>query len=169
MYTNPSSPQSIRYVREALEKTIAPELQSDKAKVVLAMIQTILASVEKRIPVEIQYMADECNRMRAILAEARKRAEGVDSEAAAEVRAAAAAVAALPEFPPQASSAAVTDAYREASAQFTRALGALHGLIADGVEGAPELLQQARAYVALRFARDMQAVYAMEGGLIGKG
>jgi hypothetical protein len=169
MYTNPSSPQSIRYVREALEKTIAPELQSDKAKVVHAMIQTILASIEKRIPVEMQYMADECNRMRAILAEAGKRAQGVDSESAAEVRAAAAAVAALPEFPPQASTAEINDAYREASAQFTRALGALHGLIADGVEGAPALLQEARSYVALRFARDMEAVYAMEGGLIGKG
>lgn len=169
MYTNPSSPQSIRYVREALEKTIAPELQSDKAKVVLAMVQTILASVEKRIPVEMQYMADECNRMRAILAEAGRRAEGVASEAAAEVRDAAAAVVALPEFPPQASATEINNAYREASAQFTRALGALHGLIAEGVEGAAALLQEARAYVALRYQRDMQSVYAMEGGLIGKG
>ena len=59
MYANPSSAQSVRYVREALAATIAPEVQSDQAKVLLAMVDTVLASVEKRIPVEQQYMADE--------------------------------------------------------------------------------------------------------------
>ena len=55
MYTNPSASQSVRYVREALASTIAPEVHSDKAKVVLAMMQTVLLSVEKRIPVEVKY------------------------------------------------------------------------------------------------------------------
>ena len=85
MYTNPSASQSVRYVREALASTIAPEVHSDKAKVVLAMMQTVLLSVEKRIPVEQQLMADESGRMRALLASAAERCRDGDSPAAAEI------------------------------------------------------------------------------------
>ena len=58
---------------------------------------------------------------------------------------------------------------RELSALFTAALSPLHTLAAANVEGAQASLDEARAYTALRLDRDMRSVFAMEGGLLGKG
>ncbi len=168
MYTNPTSAQSVRYVRDALKKTIAPELQSDQAKVLIAMIDTTLASVEKRVEVEQQYMAEECGRMRDLLEAASGRLAGNGSASAEELRA---NLAALPpvRFAPIPAFTEVNAAYAETSRLFTASLGSLHALAAEGEEAAPALIGDARAYIALRLQRDMSYVYAMEGGLIGKG
>jgi hypothetical protein len=169
MYTNPSAAQSLRYVREALAATIAPELQSDKAKVVCAMMQTVLLSVERRIPVEQQLMADECNRIRGILARAAERCKGADNAAAAELRELAGSVPEGDDYAPMPSFDEISATYRELSALFTAALSPLHTLAAANVEGAQASLDEARAYTSLRLDRDMRAVFAMEGGLLGKG
>ena len=169
MYANPSAAQSLRYVREALAATIAPELQSDKAKVVCAMMQTVLLSVERRIPVEQQLMADECNRMRGILARAAERCEGADNAAAIELQDLARSAPAGQDYPALPSFDEISGMYRELSALFTAALSPLHTLAASNVEGAQASLDEARAYTALRLDRDMRAVFAMEGGLLGKG
>ena len=169
MFTNPAAAQTLRYVREALTSTIAPELTSDKAKVVLAMIDTTLASVEKRIPVEQQYMADECNRMRALLRAAVARLQGVDSAAANDLRALWAALPEAEPFAPIPTFAEITSSYAAISELFTRSIGFLHDLAGEGLEAAPALITDARAYIALRLERDMQSVFAMEGGLLGKG
>lgn len=166
MLSNPTAAQTIRYVREALEKTIAPELQSDKAKVLMAMIQGTLAAVERRIPVEQQYMADECGRMRAFVASAAYRCSGVPGHSADEL---ANLAAALPggEFPALPSFAEVNATYKQVSDLFTQALGTLHDLSAQGVSQAPDLIDEARGYIALRLQRD-NLVFGMDGGLIGK-
>ena len=76
MYTNPSSQRVIECVREAIEKDLVPELQSETAKVTAQMIGQMLLSVERRIPVEQQWMADECQRMSTALNSAANKLQG---------------------------------------------------------------------------------------------
>jgi len=169
MYANPTGPQSLQYVREALQRTIAPELQSDKAKVVLAMIDTVLASVAKRIPLEQQWMADECNRMQDLLATFATRCEGLPNAAAAALRQAASSAPPAGSYPALPAFDQLNAVYATLSKLTTECVGHLHDLAAEGVPFADELVAQLREYFALRLARDMAGVFAMEGGLIGKG
>ena len=169
MYANPSAVQSVRYVREALAATIAPELQSDRAKVLLAMIDTVLASVEKRIPVEQQYMADECSRMSDILRRAAALFAGQPSAAAVELEGLAGELPTGQPLGPLPPFAEINERYALTSDVFTRALGPIHALIAGGDESAPAILHEVRTYLALRLARDMSSVFAMEGGMVGRG
>ena len=65
--------------------------------------------------------------------------------------------------------AEINERYALTSDVLTRALGPIHALIAEDDESAPLILEEARAYVALRLARDMSSVFAMEGGMVGRG
>ena len=67
MFTNPSSARVLELIRESLERDVVPELQSNAARVTVQMIQQMLVSVERRLPVEQQWMADECGRMARVL------------------------------------------------------------------------------------------------------
>jgi hypothetical protein len=130
------------------------------------MVQGVLACVERRIGVEQQYMADECARMEAFVVSAARQCSGVPSAAADDLARLADALPAgsLPQIPPFAE---INGRYRAVSDLFTEALGVLHTLSAHGADQAPALIDEARAYVALRLARD-NVVFAMDGGLIGK-
>lgn len=169
MYSNPTAAQSVQYVRETLKSTIAPELQSDKAKVVLAMIDTVLASVAKRVPVEQQWMADECNRMQELLATVAKRCDGLPGGAAQAVCKAAANAPAAAHYSPLPAFDELNTTYAALSRLTTECIGHLHDLAVEGAPVADELIAQLREYFALRLARDMAGVFAMEGGLLGKG
>lgn len=168
MYANPSAAQSVRFVREALTATIAPELQTDGAKVLLAMIDTVLGSVEKRIPVEQQFMAEECDRMCDILRRAAVSCAG-DATANEELAGLAAELPQGAPFGAMPAFADINDHYARTSDLFTRALGPIHALIAEGHATAPAVLLEARTYLAQRLARDMSSVFAMEGGMVGRG
>ncbi|MCC6382859.1 MAG: hypothetical protein IT304_10140 [Dehalococcoidia bacterium] len=169
MYTNPSAARVLECIQESLEREILPELQSDKARVTLAMIQTMLTSVERRVPVEQQWMADECNRMNRTMQACAGALDGVDAAAAAAYRTLAAAHAAREPFPALPAFATLNETYRQQSDDFVEGLGLLNALVGEGVEAAAPLLQQARAYVQLRIERDMAGLFAMEGGMVGRG
>ncbi|MFN0093949.1 MAG: hypothetical protein ACKVVT_04125 [Dehalococcoidia bacterium] len=166
MLSNPTSADTLRFVRQALDKSIGPELQSDTAKVVFSMVQGVLASVERRIAVEQQYMADECNRMTDFVAKAAHACSGIPGQAADTLAGLATQLppSELPQLPPFAE---INVRYRDVSDLFTEALGALHTLAGQGADQAAELIDEARQYIALRLSRD-NVVFAMDGGLIGK-
>jgi len=48
-------------------------------------------------------------------------------------------------------------------------VGHLNLLEGEGVEAATALLARARSYINLRITRDMQAHFAMDAGLVGRG
>jgi hypothetical protein len=169
MYSNPTAAQSVQYVRDTLKSTVAPELQSDKAKVVLAMIDTVLASVAKRVVVEQQWMADECNRMQALLATAARRCDGLSGPAAEAVRKSVASAPKTGPYAPLPSFEELNTTYADLSRLATECIGHLHDLAGEGAPVADELIAELREYFSLRLARDMAGVFAMEGGLLGKG
>ena len=170
MFTNPSSARVLELIRESLERDVVPELQTNAAKVTVQMIQQMLVSVERRLPVEQQWMADECNRMARVLREAGAAAASRDGEAAGALRAIAERAAGAPEFPEVPAFASINESYGELSELLTEALGHLHRLDGEGWEEAPELITRLRAYLQLRINRDMRGIFAMDaGGLLGRG
>ncbi len=170
MFTNPSSARVLELIRESLERDVMPELQTNAAKVTVQMIQQMLVSVERRLPLEQQWMADECNRMARVLGEAAAAAASRESESAAALQAIAERAAAAPEFPELPAFAAIHESYGELSELLTEALGHLHKLDGEGWEEAPEQITKLRAYLQLRINRDMQGIFAMDaGGLLGRG
>ena len=169
MYTNPSAARVLECVRESLENDIAPELQSDTAKVALQMILQMVQSVERRVPFEQQWMADECGRMALTLQEIGAALESTPGEAAHELRLLAQQSASAPSFPEIPAFDELSAAYRDLSEQITAAIGHLHDLAAEGVDSAPALLSRARAYIQLRIDRDMAGLFAMEAGMVGRG
>ena len=170
MFTNPSSPRVLELIRESLDRDVMPELQTNAARVTVQMIQQMLLSVERRLPVEQQWMADECGRMARVLSETAEAAAARDGEPAAGLRAIGERVAAAPEFPEIPPFAAINESYGELSELLTEAIGHLHKLDGEGWEEAPEHIQKLRAYLQLRINRDMQGIFAMDaGGLLGRG
>jgi len=169
MLSNPTAADVLESVRVSLRNDIMPELQTDRARVLLQMMDTILASVQRRGPLEQQYMADECNRMVALLSEAALALRGAEGAAAAGLRRCAAAVEGRAAYPTLPAFAALNGAYREVSEAFTEAVGHLNLLEGEGVEAATALLARARSYINLRITRDMQAHFAMDAGLVGRG
>lgn len=169
MLSNPTAADVLQTVRVSLTNDIMPELQTDRARVLLLMMDTILASVQKRVPLEQQFMADECNRMVALLDEAARAITGVEGEAAARLRRCAEAVQGRAAYPALPAFADLNGAYRAISERFTEAVGHLNVLEGEGAEAATPLLERARSYINLRIMRDMQAHFAMDAGLVGRG
>ena len=169
MYTNPSSVRVLELIRESLDRHVLPELQTDAARVTVQMMQQMLLSVERRLPVEQQWMADECGRMAALLRDTPTALAASEGEPAKALRAIAERAAAAPTFPELPAFDTVSESYRELSTLLTEALGHLHTLDGEGSSEAPELIQKLRAYLQLRIDRDMQGLFAMEGGLLGRG
>ena len=170
MFTNPSSARVLELIRESLERDVVPELQTNSAKVTVQMIQQMLISVERRLPLEQQWMADECNRMARALGEAGAAAASREGEAAAALRAIGERAAEAPGFPDLPAFAAINESYGELSELLTEALGHLHKLDGEGWAEAPAQITRLRAYLQLRINRDMQGVFAMDaGGLLGRG
>ena len=170
MFTNPSSARVLELIRESLERDVMPELQTNAAKVTVQMIQQMLISVERRLPQEQQWMADECGRMARVLRETGAAAASRDSADAQALRAIGERAAAAPEFPELPPFATINESYGELSELLTEALGHLHHLEGEGWEEAPGLINRLRAYLQLRINRDMQGIFAMDaGGLLGRG
>ena len=170
MFTNPSSARVLELIRESLDRDVMPELQTNSAKVTVQMIQQMLLSVERRLPVEQQWMADECGRMARVLAKTGAAAASRDGADAQALQAIGERAAAAPEFPELPAFATINESYGELSELLTEALGHLHRLDGEGWEEAPEHITRLRAYLQLRINRDMQGIFAMDaGGLLGRG
>lgn len=168
MLTNPTAAELIESVKVSLMAEIMPELQTDRARVLLMMMQTLLTSVQRRVPLEQQYMADECNQMQKLLRQAAAAIAGQSDEAAA-LHALTAELGERPEYAPLPSFAELNAQYRAISTAFTAALDPLNALAANGDEAASASLTRFRAYLNLRTMRDMQAHFAMDAGLVGRG
>lgn len=170
MFTNPSSARVLELIRESLDRDVVPDLQTNAARVTVQMIQQMLLSVERRLPVEQQWMADECGRMARVLRDTGEAVASRNGEAADGLRAIGERAGETREFPELPPYAAINESYGELSALLTEALGHLHKLDGEGWEEAPELIQTVRAYLQLRISRDMQGIFAMDaGGLLGRG
>ncbi len=170
MFTNPSSPRVLELIRESLERDVLPELETHAARVTVQMIQQMLLSVERRLPLEQQWMADECGRMARVLSETAAATGAREGEAAAALRAIGARAEEAPAFPQLSAYAAINESYGELSTLLTEALGHLHQLDGEGWEEASPLIERVRAYLQLRINRDMQGIFAMDaGGLLGRG
>lgn len=170
MFANPTSARVLELIRETLERDVLPDLGTDAARVTVRQIQQMLLSVERRLPVEQQWMADECGRMARVLRETGEAAAGGKGEDAAALRAIGERAARDPDFPALPAFAEINERYRELSAALTEALGHLHALDGEGWEAAPERIRALRAYLQLRIDRDMRGIFAMDaGGLVGRG
>jgi hypothetical protein len=133
------------------------------------MIDTMLVSLQRRIPLEQQWMADECNRMRVILKEVASELAHDTGPIASAIRLLAEGASEVPEFPAIPPFDEVSAAYRAASQTFTELVGQLNELAGHDPGRANPLLERARAYINLRCQRDMAAVFAMDAGLVGRG
>ncbi len=170
MFTNPSSARVLELVRESLERDVLPELQTHAARVTVQMMQQMLLSVERRLPLEQQWMADECGRMARILQATGAAAASRDSDEARALQSIGERAQTAPEFPELPAFAAINESYGELSELLTEALGLLHKLDGEGWEEAPQHINRLRAYLQLRINRDMEGVFAMDaGGLLGRG
>lgn len=170
MFTNPSSARVLELIRESLDRDVIPDLQTDAARVTVQMIQQMLLSVERRLPVEQQWMADECNRMARVLQETASAAKSHDGEAAINLQTIGERASATGQFPEVPTFSAINERYGELSNLLTDALGHLHRLDGEGWTEAPNLINNLRAYLQLRINRDMQGIFAMDaGGLLGRG
>lgn len=169
MLTKPTAAELIESVKVSLMKEILPELQTDHARVLLFMMQTLLTPVQRRVPLEQQYMADECNRMTALLRDAAQSVAGASGQPAARLRDVAASLGERSEYAPLPAFAALNSDYRERSEALTDAIEQLNALDGAGNEAAHASLERVRAYLSLRAARDMEAHFAMDAGLVGRG
>ena len=130
MYTNPSAVKVIQCVRQALTESVLAEVQTDKARVVLGMIDQMLLSVERRIPVEHQWMADECNRMVSTMGAIAGSLGQVGGSSAAAYRLLADRAAFTPAFVEVPAFEEIALAYLALSEWFTEGLGLLNDLVA---------------------------------------
>ena len=169
MFANPTSGDVIQAMRDSLLKDIMPELQTDRARVTLMMIDTMLVSLQRRIPVEQQWMADECNRMSAILAAVAGELAHEAGPIASEIRSLVSQMPAAPDFPAIPAFETINSSYREISMVFTEIVGHLNDLAGQGSTAADALLTEARAYINLRVQRDMAGFFAMDAGMVGRG
>ena len=165
MLTNPTAVELIERVKVSLLNDVVPELQSDRARVPLMMMQMLLTSVQRRVPVEQRFMADECDRMAARLREAVQSIDGTLDGSAVELHAIGAVLDEQPEYATLPPFAELNERYRAVSERFTAALGPLNALDGAGDEAARAMLTK----ISLRTARDMQAHFAMDAGLVGRG
>lgn len=169
MFANPTSGDVIQAMRDSLMKDLMPELQTDRARVTLMMIDTMLVSLQRRIPVEQQWMADECNRMSAILGTIAGTLAHEAGPIASEIRSLVSALPPAPDFPAIPAFEAINSAYRDISRTFTEIVGHLSDLAGHGSTAADALLGEARAYINLRVQRDMAGFFAMDAGMVGRG
>jgi hypothetical protein len=168
MLTNPTAAELIESVKVSLMAEIMPELQSDRARALLLMMQTLLTSVQRRVPLEQQYMAEECNQMQRLLRQAAEAVSG-DGADAGTLHRLATDLGERPQYAPLPAFDELNTQYREISVAFTAALEPLNALAATGDEAAAAALSRCRAYLNLRTMRDMQAHFAMDAGLVGRG
>jgi len=116
-----------------------------------------------------QWMADECNRMSAILAAVAGELAHEAGPIASEIRSLVSQMPAAPDFPAIPAFETINSSYREISMVFTEIVGHLNDLAGQGSTAADALLTEARAYINLRVQRDMAGFFAMDAGMVGRG
>ncbi|MGI8927349.1 MAG: hypothetical protein ACR2HN_12005 [Tepidiformaceae bacterium] len=168
MFTKMSADFLLEGVIISLTNDIMPELQSQRAQVVVAMMQGILQTVRQRLPVEQQIMAAEHNEMTAMYREVAAILGDATGGAAGRVRERAAALGARDDMAPVPAFEAITGPYHELSEGIISSLFDLDELIRDGDERGEKALLRVRRYLGPRYTRDYGTMVAA-AGMVGRG
>ncbi len=168
MYVKPSVEDFLDAVSLTLAKEIAPELQTEKAQISLAMIQTILQCAKQIAHAEQQIMATEHNEMTAMFREIGAIVGESAGPEADRLRARAHDLGGREDLAPIPSWEELSCAYNELSAAVVATLEDVDGLMRGGHPAGDEALTRVRAHLGPRTAREF-GTYMVSAGMVGRG
>lgn len=168
MITRPSTDDVLEGIIISLQNDILPEVQSDRARVTIQVMQALLQFVRQRVPVEQQIIAEEHNAMTALLRQLPNLVGEGGGLAGERIRARAETLGALPDLPTLPPSEELYASYRELSEALVETIDDLYELQASGHPGVQEAFAAVRSYLAVRAARDFQT-YIVGAGMAGRG
>lgn len=167
MLTKPSASELVAAVITSLSSDVLPDLQSEKAQVVVVMMQSVLQTVIQRIPVEQQMMADEHNQMTAVFREMAELVGPVEGPEGERLRQRARDLGQRPDLR-MPSFEETTSAYHDLSQALVESLDDLDALIRAGSNGAEAALLRMRQYLGPRVAAEF-ATNVAGAGMAGRG
>lgn len=168
MYVKPSVGDFLDAVSVTLAKEIGPELQTEKAQITLAMIQTILQCAKQIAHAEQQIMASEHNEMTELFRDVGAivgESSGADAD---RLRSRARDLGSREDLAPIPSWEDLSGAYNELSAAVVSTLEDVDGLMRGGNPAGEEALTRVRAHLGPRTAREF-ATYMVGAGMVGRG
>lgn len=168
MYVKPSVEDFLDAVNVTLTNEIAPELQSEKAQVSLAMIQSILQCAKQIAHAEQQIMAVEHNEMTAMFRDVGAIIGESAGPEADRLRKRAQDLGGRSELQPIPSWQELSGAYNELSAALVETISDLDTLIRSGNSAGQEALLRVREHLGPRTAREF-ATYTVSAGMVGRG
>lgn len=168
MYTKPSIADSIRAVIVAMNREIAPDLTSSRSKVALLMAQTLLQGAIQRLQAEPAIVAAEHNEMAALYRNLAATLGDCPGEAAERVRQRSASLGAFPDVPAPYPAGELAELHHKLSEGLIGTLDDLDGLLQSGETRAQAALDQVRAHLMVRTARDFQTQMVNPGSLVGR-
>ncbi|MCS7294596.1 MAG: hypothetical protein RMK15_02620 [Chloroflexota bacterium] len=168
MITRPSVDDVLEGIIISLQRDILPEIQSDRGRVIVQVMQALLQFVRQRVPVEQQIMAEEHNTMTALLRQLPDIVGEAAGPAADRIRARAATLGARPDLPALPPADELAAAYRQLSEALVETIDDLYELQAAGHPGAAPAFEAVRTDLAVRAARDFQT-YIVGAGMAGRG
>jgi len=169
MYTRPNIGSIIDAVILSLNRDLAPELQSSRAKVCLTMVCSILQGVAQRAGSEAQLLACEQKEMVGLFRALAERLRDSQGAAAERIRERGESLGRLPELPTQAALKELQDTHHQLSEALICTLDDLDELLRAGDGHAEDALRLLRSHLAARTERDLAALAASQNSLAGRG
>lgn len=168
MYTKPSIECVIQTVMATLDRDIAPELQSSRARVSLAMTQTLLQWAIQRMESEHQALITEHNEMTALYRRLAEQLRASPGAVAERIRERGASLGGYPDIPALYPVEELSNAHHRLSEGLIETLGEIDELLQDGDTNAEEALHLLRGHLAVRSAREFQILAVNPGSLVGR-
>jgi hypothetical protein len=167
MLTRPSACDLIEAVVVSLSNDVLPSVNSEKAQVVVVMMQAVLQTVMQRIPVEQQIMAAEQNQMTALFRDMAGLLGSAAGPEADRIRQRGNDLGSRPDLqvPAYEDNAG---GYRLLSQGLVEALEDLDALIRGGNKDAEAALPRMREYLGPRVATEF-ATNVAGAGMAGRG
>jgi hypothetical protein len=168
MLSRPTTAELIDGIQTALINDLIPELQSDRARTIAVMVQTMLQCIVQKTPLELQLMAAEHNDMARTLRDIGEIVGESEGAAADRIRRRAQDLGGRAEFAPLPAYEAIFDGHRDLSQGLVDTLDDLDELIRDGKPAAETALQRLRQHLGPRTAQEF-GVYVVGAGMAGRG
>lgn len=156
MYTTPSIKEMIEIAMRSLDRDVAPELTTSRARVCLELAQSLLQVAKQRIDQERVLLIAEHNEMTALYRTCTVLLQGSAGAAAERIAQRAARLGGISNLPLPLSDTALADAHRQLSVGLVETLTDLDELIGSNAAGANEALQSIRAHLVTRSQREFQ-------------